>query len=62
LEEVKRFLSAIRVFTLAVSLGGIENLAVLPVPALMIDCNIPPAERAVPVLGMSDDLIRLSWR
>jgi len=56
LEEAQRFFSAIRVFTLAESLGGVESLAELP--ALMTHSGIPPAERAI--LGIGDDLIRLS--
>jgi len=56
LEEAQRFFSAIRVFTLAESLGGVESLAELP--ALMTHSGIPPAERAI--LGIGNDLIRLS--
>jgi len=56
LEETQRFFSAIRVFTLAESLGGVESLAELP--ALMTHSSIPPAERAM--IGIGDDLIRLS--
>lgn len=55
-EESQRFLSATRLFTLAESLGGVESLAELP--ALMTHGSIPPAERAI--LGIGDDLIRLS--
>jgi len=56
LEEAQRFFSATRLFTLAESLGGVESLAELP--ALMTHGSIPPAERAI--LGIGDDLIRLS--
>ena len=56
LEEAQRFLGAIRVFTHAASLGSVESLASLP--ALMSHGDIPPAERAI--LGIGDDLIRLS--
>jgi cystathionine gamma-lyase len=56
LEESQRFLSATRLFTLAESLGGVESLAELP--ALMTHGSIPPTERAI--LGIGDDLIRLS--
>ncbi len=56
IEEAQRFFSAIRVFTLAESLGGVESLAGLP--ALMTHSGIPPAERAI--LGIGTNLIRLS--
>ncbi|KAI0287651.1 Cys/Met metabolism PLP-dependent enzyme-domain-containing protein [Russula brevipes] len=56
LEEAQRFFGATRLFTLAESLGGVESLAELP--ALMTHGSIPPAERAI--LGIEDDLIRLS--
>jgi cystathionine gamma-lyase len=55
-EEAQRFLRAIRVFTLAVSLGGVESLAGLP--AVMTHGEISPAERAL--RGIGDNLIRLS--
>lgn len=50
------FLTSVRLFTLAESLGGVESLAELP--SLMTHGSIPPAERAQ--LGIGDDLIRLS--
>jgi cystathionine gamma-lyase len=56
LKEAQRFFNAISVFTLAVSLGGVESLAELP--SLMTHGSIPPEERAI--LGIGDDLIRLS--
>ncbi|KAI0321398.1 Cys/Met metabolism PLP-dependent enzyme-domain-containing protein [Amylostereum chailletii] len=56
LEEAQRFLEAMRLFTLAESLGGVESLAELP--ALMTHGSIPPAERAA--LGIGENLIRLS--
>ncbi len=56
LEEAERFLGTTRLFTLAESLGGVESLAELP--ALMTHGAIPPTERAI--LGIGDDLIRLS--
>jgi len=55
-EEANRFLTSTRLFTLAESLGGVESLA--EVPAQMTHGSIPAAERAV--LGISDNLIRLS--
>jgi cystathionine gamma-lyase len=56
LEEAQRFFIAIRVFTHAVSLGGVESLAELP--SVMTHATVPPAEREI--LGIGDDLIRLS--
>lgn len=55
-ETAETFLTSLRVFTLAESLGGVESLAELP--SLMTHGSIPPAERAN--LGIGDDLIRLS--
>ena len=49
-------LRALRVFTCAESLGGVESLA--EHPAIMTHASIPPARRAA--LGISDGLIRLS--
>ncbi|KIJ11086.1 cystathionine gamma-lyase [Paxillus involutus ATCC 200175] len=54
--EAKKFLTSIRLFTLAESLGGVESLAELP--AEMTHGSIPEAERAL--LGIGDNLIRLS--
>ena len=50
------FLGALRLFTLAESLGGVESLA--EAPALMTHASVPAAERAA--LGLDDALIRLS--
>jgi cystathionine beta-lyase/cystathionine gamma-synthase len=55
-EEVVRFVSSRRLFTLGESLGGVK--ALLCHPARMTHASIPPAERAK--LGLSDTLIRLS--
>ena len=51
-----RFLGALRVFTCAESLGGVESLA--EHPAIMTHASIPPDRRRA--LGISDGLIRLS--
>jgi cystathionine gamma-synthase/cystathionine gamma-lyase len=56
LEESRRFLRALRLFTLAESLGGVESLA--EHPALMTHASIPPEVRRS--LGIGDSLIRLS--
>lgn len=55
-EDASRIVSALRVFTLAESLGGVESLA--GHPASMTHAAIPEAERAQ--TGVSDGLIRLS--
>jgi cystathionine gamma-lyase len=51
-----RFLEALRVFSLAESLGGVESLACYP--ALMTHASIPEAEREL--RGISGGLVRLS--
>jgi cystathionine beta-lyase/cystathionine gamma-synthase len=56
LAESRRFLQALRVFTLAESLGGVESLA--EHPALMTHASIPADVRRG--LGISDSLVRLS--
>lgn len=56
LQESRKFLSALKVFTLAESLGGYESLAELP--SIMTHASIPPEQRAT--LGITDNLIRLS--
>lgn len=52
----KRFMESLEVFTLAESLGGIESLA--NHPAIMTHASVPPERREV--LGIGDDLVRLS--
>ncbi len=56
LQAARRFLGALRVFTLAESLGGVESLA--EHPGLMTHASIPPERRRE--LGISDGLVRLS--
>ncbi|HEY8516954.1 MAG TPA: PLP-dependent aspartate aminotransferase family protein [Candidatus Binatia bacterium] len=55
-EESSRFLRALRLFTLAESLGGVESLA--EHPALMTHASIPVDQRRA--LGIGDSLVRLS--
>jgi cystathionine gamma-lyase len=55
-KEARRFLRALRIFTLAESLGGVESLA--EHPALMTHASLPKAERDA--RGISDGLVRLS--
>src|SRR5450432_64351 len=56
LHSARRFLSTLKVFTLAESLGGVESLA--EHPGLMTHASIPPQRRRE--LGIGDGLIRLS--
>lgn len=56
LSESRKFLSSLKVFTLAESLGGYESLAELP--SVMTHASVPPEQRAE--LGITDNLIRLS--
>ena len=54
--QARAFLGALRLFTLAESLGGVESLA--EHPALMTHASIPPEVRRT--LGIGDGLVRLS--
>ncbi len=56
LQQAVAFLRALRVFTCAESLGGVESLA--EHPALMTHASLPPEARRA--LGIGDGLIRLS--
>lgn len=56
LDESKKFLSSLKIFTLAESLGGYESLAELP--SLMTHASVPYEQRVQ--LGITDTLIRLS--
>jgi cystathionine gamma-synthase len=56
LEEVRRFVNAIRIFTLAESLGGIESLVAHP--ATMTHASMDPQARRT--AGITDTLLRLS--
>jgi cystathionine gamma-lyase len=56
LRRAAAFLRALRVFTCAESLGGVESLA--EHPAIMTHASIPPDRRRA--LGIGDGLIRLS--
>ena len=55
-KAAERFLKALKVFTLAESLGGVESLA--ENPALMTHGSVPAAHRKM--LGIEDNFIRLS--
>ncbi|XP_061709091.1 cystathionine gamma-lyase [Cydia pomonella] len=56
LQESRKFLQSLKVFTLAESLGGYESLAELP--SVMTHASVPAAQRAE--LGITDALVRLS--
>lgn len=52
----ERFLRAVKIFTLAESLGGVESL--IENPALMTHFSVPPEQRKI--LGIEDNFIRIS--
>lgn len=54
--ECSKFLKAVKVFTLAESLGGVESLA--QCPAHMTHASVPIEIREQ--LGITDNLVRLS--
>lgn len=56
LEESRKFLERVEIFSLAESLGGVESL--IEHPAIMTHASIPSAQRAA--LGIDDGLVRLS--
>ncbi|ORX54226.1 hypothetical protein BCR36DRAFT_581857 [Piromyces finnis] len=56
LDTSNKFLSSLKIFTLAESLGGVECLCELP--CVMTHAAVPPEQRAK--LGITDTLIRLS--
>ena len=56
LAGTKRFLEALRIFTIAESLGGVESL--VDHPAIMTHASVPAEQRAT--LGIADSLVRLS--
>lgn len=56
LDESRRFLETVRLFTLAESLGGVESL--IEHPAIMTHASVPPDVRAQ--IGLTDNLIRIS--
>lgn len=56
LAGARRFLEAVKIFSLAESLGGVESL--IEHPAIMTHATIPAETRAV--LGIGDALVRLS--
>jgi cystathionine gamma-lyase len=56
IKTAERFLRAVKIFTLAESLGGVESL--IENPALMTHFSVPPEQRKL--LGIEDNFIRIS--
>jgi cystathionine gamma-lyase len=56
LEAARTFLSEVKLFTLAESLGGVESL--IEHPAIMTHASVPPEVRKE--IGLTDNLIRIS--
>lgn len=54
--QIKKFLKALRIFTVAESLGGVESL--IEHPASMTHASVPKERRLK--LGISENLIRVS--
>jgi cystathionine gamma-lyase len=56
LDEARKFLSSVKLFTLAESLGGVESL--IEHPAIMTHASVPPEIRQQ--IGIHDNLVRVS--
>ena len=56
IKKTSKFLSSLKVITLAESLGGIESL--IESPAIMTHGSVPPAHRKM--LGIDDNFVRIS--
>ena len=56
LAAASRFLEAVKIFTLAESLGGVESL--IEHPAIMTHASVPPENRKA--LGIDDGFVRIS--
>ncbi|MBL1218539.1 MAG: PLP-dependent transferase [Planctomycetes bacterium] len=56
LDESRRFLEAVKLISLAESLGGVESL--IEHPAIMTHASVPPDQRRT--LGIDDNMCRLS--
>ena len=56
IKTAERFLRAVKLFTLAESLGGVESL--IENPALMTHVSVPAEQRKI--LGIEDNFIRIS--
>ena len=56
IENARRFVNALRIFTLAESLGGVESLVCHPVT--MTHASVPEVERMK--VGLTEGIVRLS--
>jgi cystathionine gamma-lyase len=56
IKKTNKFLSSLKIMTLAESLGGVETL--IESPALMTHGSVPQAKRMA--LGIHDNFVRLS--
>jgi len=56
MKQARAFLCALKVFTLAESLGGVESL--IECPVIMTHGSVPPEQRKI--LGIEDNFIRIS--
>lgn len=56
IKTAENFLRAVKLFTLAESLGGVESL--IENPALMTHMSVPPEQRKL--LGIADNFVRIS--
>lgn len=56
LDDARRFLERLKIFTIAESLGGVESL--IESPAIMTHASVPADQRAK--LGITDGLVRFS--
>jgi cystathionine beta-lyase/cystathionine gamma-synthase len=56
LEAARRLLNAVKLHSLAESLGGVESL--ISHPATMTHASVPPDRRAA--IGITDGLVRIS--
>jgi cystathionine beta-lyase/cystathionine gamma-synthase len=56
LESARRLLNAVKLHSLAESLGGVESL--ISHPATMTHASVPPERRAA--IGITDGLVRIS--
>jgi cystathionine gamma-lyase len=56
IKKAHTFLSSVKIFTLAESLGGVESL--IESPAIMTHGSVPPEHRKM--LGIDDNYVRVS--
>lgn len=56
LKVAKKFIGALKIFTIAESLGGVESL--VEIPCIMTHGSVPKEQRDI--LGINDNMIRFS--